>query len=154
MIKGLYETHIYVRDLEASIAFYCDLLGLSIGWENRAKGSVLLWVGEQPNQFMLGLIERPHGDVPLIHYSFRVELYDIHRGIAWLKERNSAWHNKLNTPEAIQVFAWMPAASIFFRDPDGHLLEFVAPLQEKPHPEWGDVISWDEWQSKLQESQS
>ena len=26
------------------------------------------------------------------------------------------------------VIAWMPAASVFFRDPDGHLLEFVLQL--------------------------
>src|SRR5213594_3005542 len=30
------------------------------------------------------------------------------------------------------VFAWMPAASVFFHDPDGHLLEYIAMLPHEP----------------------
>jgi hypothetical protein len=39
----------------------------------------------------------------------------------------------------------MPALAIYFRDPDGHLLEFLAMLPDEPRPEAG-VVSWDEWQ--------
>jgi len=42
------------------------------------------------------------------------------------------------------VFAWMPAVAIYFNDPDGHSLEFIAPLEEKAKPELG-VVSYDEW---------
>jgi lactoylglutathione lyase len=42
------------------------------------------------------------------------------------------------------VFAWMPAVAIYFNDPDGHSLEFIAILPGKPRPELG-VISFDEW---------
>ena len=38
------------------------------------------------------------------------------------------------------VLAWMPAASIYFRDPDGHLLEYIAMLPEDPRPD-GGVLS-------------
>jgi catechol 2,3-dioxygenase-like lactoylglutathione lyase family enzyme len=31
MIQGLFETPINVTDLERSIAFYCDVLGLELG---------------------------------------------------------------------------------------------------------------------------
>jgi len=38
----------------------------------------------------------------------------------------------------------MPAASIYFNDPDGHLLEFIAILPGKARPQLG-VVSLDEW---------
>ncbi len=42
------------------------------------------------------------------------------------------------------VFAWMPAIAIYFNDPDGHQLEFIAILAGKGQPALG-VISYDEW---------
>jgi len=42
------------------------------------------------------------------------------------------------------VIGWMPAASLFFRDPDGHLLEYLTMLDEDPRPDVG-VVSWSEW---------
>ena len=42
------------------------------------------------------------------------------------------------------VLAWMPAASVYFRDPDGHLLEFIAMLPDQPRPSDG-VVSWHDW---------
>ena len=38
----------------------------------------------------------------------------------------------------------MPAASIFFRDPDGHLIEYLAILDEEPKPYLG-IIPWNKW---------
>jgi lactoylglutathione lyase len=43
------------------------------------------------------------------------------------------------------VIGWMPAAAIYFRDPDGHLLEYLTVLDDKMRrPDLG-VISWAEW---------
>ncbi len=42
------------------------------------------------------------------------------------------------------VLAWMPAAAVYFRDPDGHLLEYVAMLEDHPRPEDG-VVPWRQW---------
>ena len=42
------------------------------------------------------------------------------------------------------VLSWMPAASVYFDDPDGHSLEFIAMLVERPRPELGPV-TWSEW---------
>ena len=39
----------------------------------------------------------------------------------------------------------MPAAAVYLRDPDGHLLEYLAMLDENPQPERG-IIPWSEWQ--------
>jgi hypothetical protein len=38
----------------------------------------------------------------------------------------------------------MPAASVYFDDPDGHSLEFISMLDEPPRPDQG-FMSWSEW---------
>jgi hypothetical protein len=38
------------------------------------------------------------------------------------------------------VIGWMPAAAVFFHNPDGHLLEYLAMLPHQPHPEAGVVL--------------
>jgi len=38
----------------------------------------------------------------------------------------------------------MPALSLYFQDPDGHSLEYLAMLTDDPQPERG-VVKWSEW---------
>jgi lactoylglutathione lyase len=38
------------------------------------------------------------------------------------------------------VFSWMPAASVFFDDPDGNFLEYIAILEDEPQPELGLLL--------------
>jgi hypothetical protein len=38
----------------------------------------------------------------------------------------------------------MPAAAVYFRDPDGHLLEYIAMLSEDARPQAG-VVTWRNW---------
>ena len=45
------------------------------------------------------------------------------------------------------VLGWMPAASVYFNDPDGNLLEFLTMLPDAPQPELG-VVRWQQWQSR------
>jgi hypothetical protein len=40
----------------------------------------------------------------------------------------------------------MPAAAVYFRDPDGHLLEVLAMLEEPVRPDAG-IQPWSSWQS-------
>ena len=42
------------------------------------------------------------------------------------------------------VLAWMPAASLYFKDPDNNLLEYIAMLDAPPRPELG-IIPWCDW---------
>jgi lactoylglutathione lyase len=42
------------------------------------------------------------------------------------------------------VLSWMPAAAVYFEDPDGHLLEYLAMLDDEPRPDAG-VVPWSEW---------
>jgi len=48
------------------------------------------------------------------------------------------------------VFGWMPAVSLYFRDPDGHSLEYLAMLPDAPRPEVG-IVSYSQWQSLQQQ---
>ena len=41
------------------------------------------------------------------------------------------------------VIGWMPAAAIYFRDPDGHMLEYLAMLEGSPRPELG-IVPWSQ----------
>jgi hypothetical protein len=42
------------------------------------------------------------------------------------------------------VFGFIPAASIYFDDPDGHVLELLAPIAGTPRPDLS-AVSWAEW---------
>ena len=42
------------------------------------------------------------------------------------------------------VLAWMPAASLYFHDPDGNQLEFLSMLPDAPEPLLG-VVGWSRW---------
>jgi hypothetical protein len=42
------------------------------------------------------------------------------------------------------VLAWMPAAAVYFRDPDGHLLEYLAMLDDEPMASAG-IIPYSRW---------
>src|SRR5262245_34097486 len=42
------------------------------------------------------------------------------------------------------VIGWMPAAAVYFRDPDGHLLEYLAMLDAEPRPDLG-ILPWSQW---------
>ncbi|GMK39772.1 hypothetical protein PCCS19_28270 [Paenibacillus sp. CCS19] len=37
------------------------------------------------------------------------------------------------------------AVSIYFSDPDGHSIEFIAMLKDEPRPELA-IMSWSEWE--------
>ena len=43
-----------------------------------------------------------------------------------------------------EVLPWIPAASVYFKDPDGHSLEFIAMLPEPPQPRMQRVML-SEW---------
>jgi lactoylglutathione lyase len=145
MIKGLYETHLYVKDRQQSITFYRDVLGLKFCYEQPERKVAFFWIGK-PKEYLLGLWEKPVEEVQSRHFAFRCDVDDVlNKSIGYLKERGLKPYNFLNDGiELPMVFAWTPAVSIYFDDPDGHVLEFIAILDGEGKPELG-VISWDEW---------
>ncbi|MFU1681866.1 VOC family protein [Phaeobacter piscinae] len=45
------------------------------------------------------------------------------------------------------VLGWMPALSVYFKDPDGHSIEFLAPMTDDPDMDFG-VASYSDWQAR------
>lgn len=150
MIKGLYETHLYVENLERSIDFYARVLGLQQCHFEAERRIAFFWIGK-PKEAMLGLWEKPKAEIDIRHFAFRCDLEDVlTRSETYLKARNLQPYNFLKDGTARpMVFAWMPAVAIYFNDPDGHILEFIAVLEGNGMPELG-VISYDEWLAQSQ----
>lgn len=145
MIKGLYETHLFVADLERSIDFYTNTLGLQQCYYEAERRAAFFWIGK-PQEAMLGLWEKPKSEIDKRHFAFRCDAEDIlQRSVSFLKERNLKPYNFLKDgTESPMVFAWMPAIAIYFNDPDEHILEFIAILDGKPRPGLG-VITYTDW---------
>ena len=145
MIKGLFETHINVSSLERSMKFYGEMLELELGRYEEERRVAFYWLGNW-GEAMLGIWEKPQPQVLEQHYAFRCDADDVFKlSTKYLKKRKLPFHNFLNDgSEKPMVFAWMPAISIYFNDPDNHSLEFISMLPGKPKPELG-VISYEEW---------
>jgi catechol 2,3-dioxygenase-like lactoylglutathione lyase family enzyme len=144
MIQGLYETHIQVRDLAKSVAFYTEVLGLRVAHRDPTRPIVFLWIGAGKD-YMLGLWQEETNFQPR-HFAFRADKADIlNYAVDYLKTRDLTPYNFLRDGiEAPMVFAWMPALAIYFNDPDGNQLEFIALLEGEGRPELG-VLSYADW---------
>jgi Glyoxalase/Bleomycin resistance protein/Dioxygenase superfamily len=76
-IEGLFEAHITVSDLQRSIAFYRDVVGLELGIEQPERPAAFFWVGGR-GRSMLGVFSL--GSCPLTmqhHVAFQVKLEDV-----------------------------------------------------------------------------
>ena len=145
-VGGLFETHLGVSDLSRSVAFYRDLVGLPVAWEEPDRGAAFLWIGE-PGQAMLGLWTLGSAPIGLsLHVAFAAELQDVVRACDRLRESGvtplSFFGSEADEPS---VIGWMPAASVYLRDPDGNLLEYLAMLDAEPRPDLG-ILPWSQWQ--------
>ncbi len=147
MVNGLFETHINVSSLERSMKFYGGVLNLELGKYEEERRAAFYWLGKR-GEAMLGIWEKPGKQVLPQHFGFRCEVDDVlDLSVKYLKQRNLSFHNFLNEgTERPMVFAWMPAISIYFNDPDNHSLEFIAMLSGNPKPELG-IITYEEWKS-------
>lgn len=145
MIQGLYETHLYVEDLERSIDFYQNALGLTLCHYEEGRRVAFFWIGK-PKEAMLGIWEKPKELIQVRHFAFRCDKDDVlNRSVQFLKDRDLKPYNFFKDgTETPMVFAWMPALAIYFTDPDGHQLEFISILEGEGRPELG-VITYDEW---------
>lgn len=146
-IKGLYETHLEVADLEKAIGFYREILGLEFALLEEKRRIAFFWIGKT-KEYMLGLWEKP--EVHTRHFAFRCEKdFILQEAIPWLEQRGLNPYNFLkDDTKRPMVFAWMPALATYFNDPDGNVLEFIAVLDGEGRPEWG-VISYEEWEEKV-----
>jgi lactoylglutathione lyase len=142
---GLFETHLTVSDLDRSVAFYRDVVGLPLALELSERGAAFLWIGA-PGEAMLGLWSLGSAPVGLsLHLAFEASLDDVLCACDRLRSLGVTplSFDAIETAEP-SVIGWMPAAAVYFRDPDGHLLEYLAMLDAPARPERG-ILTWSQW---------
>ena len=128
-LSGVIETALYVDDLEQARLFYEDILGLS-----RLTGDARFLAFDVGGRSVLLLFRRgatletvhlPGGTIPPhdgsgpIHVAFSVAADDLAAWEARLGEQGVAIEGRTDWPRG--------GRSIYFRDPDNHLLELVTP---------------------------
>jgi lactoylglutathione lyase len=144
-VRGLFETHLTVRDVPRSVAFYRDVVGLPLALDLPERNAAFMWIGA-PRRSMLGLwgIGSAVNSLTL-HIAFDVALDDVLGAPERLRAQGvtplSFFGQETGEPS---VLGWMPAAAVYFEDPDGHLLEYLAMLDSEPRPETG-IVSYSEW---------
>lgn len=132
MIKGLYEAHLPVSNLERSVEFYLKL-NLEIAYQSEKV--VFFWIDK--GKSWLGLWETDKVRTPyhpsLRHVAFRIDRQNMDDIKRWLEERGIAIKSAFgfsgeeqplvlnNNPQA--------HATIYFEDPDGNSLECISPLR-------------------------
>jgi lactoylglutathione lyase len=144
-VSGLFETHLTVRDLDRSTSFYRDVVGLEPALRDPSIGAAFFWIG-RPGQAMLGLWAAGPAPIGLsFHLAFAASLEDVLDAPSRLSRLGVA-PLSFSAAEADEpsVIGWMPAAAVYFRDPDGHLLEYLAMLDDPPDPE-RRILTWSEW---------
>jgi catechol 2,3-dioxygenase-like lactoylglutathione lyase family enzyme len=128
-LSGVIETALYVDDLQRARAFYQDVLGLSpltsdsrfLAFDVGGRSVLLLFHRGstlQPVHLPGGTIP-PHDGSGPIHVAFAIAADQLPAWEERLKEHNIAIEGRTDWPRG--------GHSVYFRDPDQHLLELVTP---------------------------
>ena len=144
-VDRLFEAHLIVADLDASIAFYRDQVGLELAHVVPARRAAFLWVGAR-GRSMLGLWQNGAGPQrTTTHIAFATSTEHVLAAPDRLRSAGivALDFNGRPSDEPV-VLAWMPAVAVYFHDPDGHLLEYLAMLEGEPRPDEG-VVEWRAW---------
>lgn len=132
MIKGLYEAHLPVSNVNTSAMFYRGL-GLELAYTGERV--TFLWI--EKGRSWLGLWPSKHAETPyhpsIRHVAFHVNLDDMKKVQEWLKDRGFAVRDAFGVAKEDQPLILGNGAnyhaSIYFYDPDGNSLEFITPLK-------------------------
>ena len=128
-LNRLLESSLYVEDLDRSVQFYTVVLNLeTLTSDERfcalsvAGHQVLLLFrkgGSTEPAVIPGGIIPPHDGGGNLHLAFSIAAADLEHWEKRLKENGIPVESKVHWPRGGQ--------SLYFRDPDNHLVEFVTP---------------------------
>lgn len=134
-IHGVAETALYVQDLKRAGAFYETLFNLPLLLsDERMRGYglpdgrvLLLFVvhGSTQTSPMPGGIIPPHDAKGHQHLAFRIAAADVPTWRATLAKHNIPLESEVVCNNS--GGGWGGSTSLYFRDPDGHLLELITP---------------------------
>ncbi|AHV95370.1 VOC family protein [Paenibacillus sabinae] len=150
MIKGLYEAHLPVKNLDFSIEFY-KKLGLSLAW--RDDDTAFFWIEE--GKSWLGLWQGDEYQTPyhpsLRHIAFEVSYEDLKQSLRWLGsiQVEAVPFGRRTSIEPF-IRPNQGNASVYFNDPDGNSLELICYV---PIPDElkriTDKLSFEEWEKLI-----
>jgi len=145
----LYETHLPVANTEIAKAFYTEIVGLPFAYRDPTRDIFFFWAASK-EQGMIGLwgpntaYGPQNGIAQRRHVAFAVPFDQLVARIKKLHKHGietlGLSDHKTHEPT---VIGWMPSAQIYFRDPDGHMLEFISILPDTPNPSFNGPYS--EW---------
>ena len=128
-LNGILETVLYVDDFDRARAFYEGLLGLTPAYSDRRMcaydvgGRSMLLVFRRGES--LETVTMPGGTIPPhdgsgpIHMAFAIETGELAGWEGRLREHDVVIEGRTDWPRG--------GRSVYFRDPDNHLLELVTP---------------------------
>jgi len=127
-VSSVLETSLYVEDLERSTDFYQRVFGFRVLTSddrlsalNVASRQVLLLFQRDKTDAIPtsgGLIPAHHGKGQL-HLAFGITSEEIAPWKEWLNRNEVELESEVSWPRG--------GVSLYFRDPDGHLIELAAP---------------------------
>ena len=120
---GILESSLYVQDVATSARFYARIFGFPIVSDFGERGCAMQ-AGECQVLLLFKKggslhIPTPHDGDGELHIAFAIPASELTRWEIWLEENGIAIEEKRT---------WdLGGQSIYFRDPDGHLLEIAPP---------------------------
>ncbi|HEX4167075.1 MAG TPA: VOC family protein [Bryobacteraceae bacterium] len=128
VVDGVLETALYVSDLDRSAGFYEEMFGFPVIHSENDRMRALSVAGRQVLLlFRVGGstegAESPSGKIPphdgqgRLHLAFAVAENQLQSWREWLHDKDIAIESEVDCG----------GRSLYFRDPDGHLLELISP---------------------------
>ena len=127
-IEGVTHWSIPVKDLEESITFYGDLLGLKLVGRLGDSGMACFNVGD--HNILLCQGKEPEKKNELVHHSFTVSPETLVQACKVFKEK------KVSVLELVyRAKGYFTGRELYFYDPSGNRLELRDPTWKKGMPE-------------------
>ena len=117
-VNGVLETALYVDDIERSAGFYQSVFGFEVIergerlWALSVRGEQVLLVCKKGASV-------DHDGSGRLHLAFSTSTAELEQWERWLTQKGIAIENRVNWERG--------GRSIYFRDPDHHLVELATP---------------------------